>query len=425
MTALTSYLRGLAGDVVELSRLDSRVRGFLGGFMWRRAFVIAMGKGSVQMASGLEGLIEFEGGVVVKPRGSPGSVSGLEVIESSHPTPDESSLRAGEAVLEWARASRGGRLIVLVSGGASALVEKPLDPLTLDDVKAVTGLLLGCGATIHEVNTVRKHISAVKGGRLAAEAYPGEVLGLYASDVPGDSIDVIGSGPTVADPTTFKEALWVIERYELREALPWRALKLLEDGARGLAPETPKPGSLQLSKTRNELVAANIDVLRGLKYKLEAEGFNTVILTSRLEGEAREVGKALASITLEAINRGVPVGKPGAILAGGETSVKVKGKGRGGRNMELAFSWALTMWKWGSTEAAMLSMDTDGIDGFTDAAGAIVTPQVIGGLLDMKIDPYKVLDDNDTYTALEKVGALIKTGPTGTNLNSIQVILIA
>ncbi|MDM7275746.1 MAG: glycerate kinase [Thermoprotei archaeon] len=425
MAALTSYLRGLVEDVVELSKLDSRVRGFLEGLRWGRAFVIAMGKGSVQMASGLEGIVEFEGGVIVKPRGSPGSVGGLEVIESSHPTPDESSLRAGDSVLEWARASRGGRLIVLVSGGASALVEKPLEPLTLDDVKVTTSLLLGCGATIHEINTVRKHISAVKGGRLAAEAYPGEVLGLYASDVPGDNLDVIGSGPTVADSTTFREALWVIDRYGLREVMPQRVLKLLEDGARGLAPETPKPSSPQLSKTRNELVAANIDVLRGLKSKLETGGFNTVILTSRLEGEAREVGKALASITLEAANRGVPVGKPGAILAGGETSVKVKGKGRGGRNMELAFSWALTMWKWGSTDAAMLSMDTDGIDGFTDAAGAIVTPQVIGELLDMKIDPYKVLDDNDTYTALEKVGALIKTGPTGTNLNSIQVILVA
>ena len=424
---LISIARSLVNDVVELSRLDGRVKGYLERLGWRRAVVIAMGKGSIQMALGALNVLEVDGGVIVTPRGTGRPVDGLEVIESSHPLPDESSLKAGEAVLEWARvAGRLGRLLVLVSGGASALVEKPIDPLTIDDVREATRLLLGCGASIHEINSVRKHLSLVKGGRLATTAYPAEVRGLYASDVPGDRLDVIGSGPTVADPTTYCEALEVTRRYGVYERLPERVSRVLEDGCRGLREETPKPGSQLLSRTVNELVATNIDVLRGLEVKLRSMGFNTLILTSRLEGESREVGRALASITMEVIERGVPVQPPAAILAGGETTVRVRGRGRGGRNMELAFSWALSMRYWGYRgEAAILSMDTDGIDGFTDAAGAILVPGLVEELISMGVDPYRVLDDNDTYTAISRVGGLIVTGPTGSNLNSIQVILVS
>jgi glycerate 2-kinase len=424
---LISIARSLVNDVVELSRLDGRVREYLERLGWRRAVVIAMGKGSIQMALGALNVLEVDGGVIVTPRGTGRPVDGLEVIESSHPLPDESSLKAGEAVLEWARvAGRLGRLVVLVSGGASALVEKPIDPLTIDDVREATRLLLGCGASIHEINSVRKHLSLVKGGRLATTAYPAEVRGLYASDVPGDRLDVIGSGPTVADPTTYCEALEVTRRYGVYERLPERVSRVLEEGCRGLREETPKPGSQLLSRTVNELVAANIDVLRGLEVKLRSMGFNTLILTSRLEGESREVGRALASITMDVIERGVPVQPPAAILAGGETTVRVRGRGRGGRNMELAFSWALSMRYWGYRgEAAILSMDTDGIDGFTDAAGAILVPGLVEELISMGVDPYRVLEDNDTYTAISRVGGLIVTGPTGSNLNSIQVILVS
>ena len=424
---LVSIARSLVSDVVELSRLDSRVKGYLERLGWRRAVVIAMGKGSIQMALGALNVLEVDGGVIVTPRGTGRPVDGLEVIESSHPLPDESSLKAGEAVLEWARvAGRLGRLLVLVSGGASALVEKPIDPLTIDDVREATRLLLGCGASIHEINSVRKHLSLVKGGRLATTAYPAEVRGLYASDVPGDRLDVIGSGPTVADPTTYCEALEVTRRYGVYERLPERVSRVLEDGCRGLREETPKPGSQLLSRTVNELVATNIDVLRGLEVKLRSMGFNTLTLTSRLEGESREVGRALASITMEVIERGVPLQPPAAVLAGGETTVRVRGRGRGGRNMELAFSWALSMRYWGYRgEAAILSMDTDGIDGFTDAAGAILVPGLVEELISMGVDPYRVLEDNDTYAAISRVGGLIVTGPTGSNLNSIQVILVS
>ena len=416
--------RDLVRDVVELSRLDTKVREFLRRSGWSRSIVISVGKGALQMASGALDAIEVEGGVIITPRGLTGKVEGLEIIESSHPIPDESSVKAGEAALEWARAARGRRLLVLVSGGASSLMEKPLDPLTVDEVRETYRALLLCGASIHEINTVRKHISTVKGGRLAATAYPGEVLGLYASDVPGDKLDVIGSGPTVADPTTYADALEVLRKYKIESVIPESVLRVLEEGLRGLREETPKPGSQLLSRTVNELVASNVQVLKGLESRLQQLGFNTFILTTRLEGEAREVGRALASITLDSLERGIPVRRPGAILAGGETTVKVKGRGRGGRNMELAFSWALAMRYWGSREeAVILSMDTDGIDGVTDAAGAIVAPSDIEKLVTLGIDPYKILDDNDTYTALSRVGALIHTGPTGSNLASIQVIL--
>lgn len=423
--SLVGLARSLVRDIVELSRLDVRVKSLIQHINVGRAIVIAMGKGSIQMAEGVLGSIHVDGGVMVTPRGTGRRMGDLEVLEASHPIPGEDSLKAGESVLEWARNARGGRLVVLVSGGASALVEKLVEPLTLEDLRETTRLLLASGASIHEINTVRKHISQVKGGRLAATAYPGYVWGLYASDVPGDRIDVIGSGPTVADPTTYCDALNVVKRYGLMGELPARVVGVLDEGCRGLREETPKPGSELLSRTTNHLVASNIDVLKGLEVKLGEAGFNTLILTSRLEGESREVGRALASITMDIIEKNVPVRPPAALIAGGETTVKVRGRGRGGRNMELAFSWALAMRYWGyRDEAVILSMDTDGIDGYTDAAGAIVTPSMIDTLMEMGVDPYKILEDNDTYTALERIGALIKTGPTGSNLNSIQVILV-
>ncbi|MEN3000152.1 MAG: glycerate kinase [Acidilobaceae archaeon] len=411
----------LVGEVVTLARLDSRVKSRAPK---GKGVVVAVGKGAVQMARGLLEGFEAEGGVVVTARGAGGKVGGLELIESSHPLPDESSLRAGEAVLEWVRSARTSRLVVLVSGGASALVEKPLDPLTIEDVRETTKYLLSSGATIQEINAVRKHLSATKGGRLASYAYPAPVTGLYASDVPGDNMDAIGSGPTVGDPTTFRDAEAVLQRYGLEPQLPPRVVAFIKEGAEGRREETPKPGSPLLSRAANELVATNMDVLRGLEEKLKGLGFNTFVLTSRLEGEAREVGRVLASITLEAMSRGVPVAPPGAILTGGETTVRVRGKGKGGRNMELALSWAMVMRRWGSRgNAAILSMDTDGIDGFTDAAGAIASAESIERALAMNLDPQRALEENDSYSFFERVGGLVRTGPTGSNLNSLQVVL--
>ncbi|BAA79980.2 glycerate kinase [Aeropyrum pernix K1] len=425
---LVSILREAVGRVLEASRLDWRVRRLLEerGLCRSRAVVLALGKGSLQMARGALECLEPEGGVVVKPRGMTGNVEGLEVVEGSHPLPDEWSLRAGRRLLEWAgSAGEGDNVVVLVSGGGSALAEVPMEGLALEDLREVNMLLLKSGASIHEINTVRKHLSRIKGGRLAATAYPARVLGVYASDVPGDRLDMIASGPTVPDPTTYGDALAVLERYGLRDSAPPRVVALLEAGARGEVEETPKPGDRRLSTTENRLAASNMDVLEDLAAWLGGRGFNTLVLTSRLEGESREVGRALASIALEALDRGVPVKPPAALLAGGETTVTVRGGGRGGRNMELALAWSLAMAYWSpEAPAAILAMDTDGIDGRSDAAGAVAWPWLPVALRDAGLDPYQLLADNDSERAFAYAGSLVSTGLTGTNLNSVVVVLL-
>ncbi|MEB2836821.1 MAG: glycerate kinase [Desulfurococcales archaeon] len=427
--ALRRLLHELAGVAVEASRLEPRVRGAIPGGLRGPVYLVAIGKGAPAMARGaLESLGSVEGGVVATLRGVDTSgLDGLEVVYGEHPVPGPGSLRAGEAVLEWAReASRGGgTLLALVSGGGSAIAEVPVEGLSLEDLAEATRLLLASGATIDEVNAVRKHLSRIKGGRLAEAARPAGVLGLYASDVPGDRLDSIASGPTVPDPTTYSEALRVIDFYGLRERIPRAVLRVLEAGARGELPETPKPGSPVFEGVENRLVAANIDVLRAMGEWLSSRGYRVVVLTSRLEGESREAGRILASIALEAMDRGVPAEPPLALLAGGETTVTVRGPGRGGRNQELALAWAWRMSYWGARcEAGLLAMDTDGIDGVTDAAGAAVLPVDAERARSRGMDPLDYLARNDSYTILDSLGALIMTGPTGSNLNSVLALIV-
>ncbi|MCE4624399.1 MAG: glycerate kinase [Desulfurococcales archaeon] len=434
LLSTVNYLARLVDSIVSLSRLDLRVESSLRETEIGEAVVVAFGKGSCQMADGaLRSIGSVEGGVIVVPRGQVCRVEGLEVLESTHPIPSTASLKAAEAVLEWAETarSRGVTLLSLVSGGGSALVEKPLEGLTLEDIIEANRVLLASGLSILEINTIRKHLSSVKGGRLAARAYPANVIGLYASDVPGDRLDLIASGPTVPDPTTFQDALTIIEANGLDNMMPERVMKVLREGAKGLIPETPKPGDPVFERVDNRLVAANIDVLEGLKRKLEADGFNTLILTSRLEGESIEVGKALASIALEILERGTPIRPPAALIAGGETSVTLPpgSGGRGGRNTELALSLALRVDYWRPDlqpgRIGILSMDTDGIDGSSPAAGAItfngisrLAPGGRRGLLE-------ALALHDSYTVLDSLGLTVITGPTGTNLNSVTIVLIA
>ncbi len=419
---------GLVSNIVARSTgfpLEDRVRSYLPR---GECVVVSFGKSGLKMAGALEGSgVSVVGGVVVVPRGYPaGAPAGLERLEASHPVPDEGSLRAGEAVLEWARASRGGCLLALVSGGGSALVEAPVEPVTLEDLVEATRLLLGSGASIHEINAVRKHLSRIKGGRLAEEAYPARVYGLYASDVPGDRVDSIASGPTAPDPTTYRDALRILKFYDLYDRVPGSVVKVLEEGARGARRETPKPGSPVFNQVENRVVAANIDVLILIAEWLQGEGYETLIATSRLEGEAREAGRVIASITMEALDRGIPIKPPAALLLGGETTVRVRNpRGRGGRNMELALSWAYTMWYWGYRgEALIVSLDTDGIDGSTDAAGAYLEPGDVDEIRRRGVDPLEALDSNNTYDAIRAVNRLIVTGPTQVNLNSVTVVLL-
>ncbi len=427
---LLQYLRGMVDHVIRASDLYQRTRSVLERDKPDIRIVIAFGKASVPMAKAAVEVLgdRVEGGVVVIPRWrEPVKLGNLEVIQANHPVPDEGSLEAGEAVIEWSRAASGKGLLVLVSGGGSALVEKPQEGLTLEDLTRTTKLLLNSGANIHEINTVRKHLSMVKGGWLAKHAEPGPVYAYYASDVPGDRFESIASGPTAPDPTTYSDALLVLKRYELLGKVPMSVIKVLEEGASGRRPETPKPDDPVFRNVSNKLVAANIDVLIGLQNVLEKDGFNTLILTSRLDGDSREVGKALASITLEILERGVPIRPPAALLLGGETSVKVKNpEGRGGRNQELALSWLLHVDKWLTDygRVGLLAMDTDGIDGNSPAAGAIVVSGMSKLARDKGFDPYLYLEENNSYELLRAIGSTIETGGLDSNLNSVVIILI-
>lgn len=427
----SALVRKLVSWVIEASDLYSRtleaLRGAGEGYV-----VLALGKAAPAMArAAVEALERVEGGVVVYPKWMDARVpGGLEVVRGNHPVPDEDSIKAGEALIEWARsAARSGKpLLVLVSGGGSALAEYPREGVELEDIVEATRLLLASGASIHEINTVRKHLSLIKGGWLAKHASPSRVQGLYASDVPGDRLDSIASGPTVPDPTTFNDALRILDYYGLRGEFPPRALKILEDGARGLLPETPKPWDPVFGNVDNRLIAANMDVLEYLSARLQEEGYRTLILTSRLEGESREVGKMLSSIALEVLERGVPLEPPAAILAGGETTVTMRGRaGKGGRNQELVLSWAERIDYWlsgGEAPLLLLAMDTDGIDGASDAAGAWAVPGIARRLREAGLDPREMLESHDSYRALKEAGTLIITGPLESNLNSVIIMLI-
>ena len=399
----------------------------------RRPVLISIGKASASMAEGaLSALAKgVEGGVVVAPRGVDLSGLrgyGLEIMTGGHPLPDESSLSAGQAILEWTRESapKGVDLVVLVSGGSSALAESPLEGLDLDDLVQVNKILLNSGASISEINTVRRHVSKIKGGGLVKASRPSRVYGLYASDVPGDNIHDIGSGPTAPDPTTFRDALTVLELYGITSMAPVSVVELLRRGASGLVEETLKPGSPDSFRATNVVIARNLDVLESVEARLRSMGFNTLVLTSMLQGESREVGKVLASLTAEVKRSGRPVTPPAAIILGGETSVTVRGKGRGGRNQELALSWVIETKRLGLSErdSIMVALATDGIDGPTDAAGAAVTPGTFDELVRAGYNPLRALTENDSYSALELTGSLIKTGLTGTNLNNVIVVFV-
>ncbi len=422
-------LRSLAKHIVSLSDLSEPVYNYLKKPSFKRPpVIVAFGKGSCSMAKGaLNRLERVEGGTVVILEGSKCSLPGLEIVESTHPIPSDKSLHAAETVIEWIRRAGDSPVIVLVSGGGSAMVEKPLPGVELEDIAHATKVLLNAGLSILEINTVRKHLSLVKGGRLATYA-SGKVYGLYASDVPGDRLDLIASGPTVPDLTTFSDALDIITKNGLTDMMPTRVLEALERGMRGEIPETPKPGDPLFERVYNQLVAANINVLKGLQRKLEEAGYNTIILTSRIEGESREASKVLSSIALEILERGIPVEPPAALLVGGETAVTVAGEGRGGRNMELALSFALRLDYWRPDlphgTIRILAMDTDGIDGNTPSAGAIAFNGIREVCRERRLDPMDYLLRNDTYSLFSRLGLTIDTGPTGSNLNSVAVILI-
>lgn len=347
----------------------------------------------------------------------------VKIIEAGHPVPDENGMNGTAGIIKLLRDADEHTLVVcLISGGGSALLISPSQGITLAEKKRITGLLLNSGAQIQELNAVRKHISGVKGGRLARLASPAKVISLVLSDVIGDSLDVIASGPTSPDPTTFSDALSVLEKYRLTDETPESILKTLLDGEKGIVPETPKEDDPVFDKVDNLIIGSSKMALAAAKEKATDLGLSVNILSENIHGEAAEIGEWLAE---KAVSRKRNLGahhKPLCLISGGETTVTVRGKGLGGRNMELALAFAMAIG--GAEGITLLSAGTDGTDGPTDAAGAIVDGTTSTKAREAGLDPPEYLRNNDSYNFFSKAGGLFVTGPTGTNVMDIQIVVI-
>ena len=383
-----------------------------------RMIVIGAGKASAAMARAVED--HWSGalsGLVVTRYGYAVPCRHIEIAESAHPVPDAAGLRAAQRMLDAVKnLSEDDLVLCLISGGGSALLPLPAPGLGLDDKQAVNRMLLKSGATISEVNCVCRHLSAIKGGRLAAACHPARVVTLLISDVPGDRPIDIASGPTVADPTTCADALGIVRRYGID--LPAAAREILVSG-RG---ESVKPGDPRLARATLCIVAAPQAALEAAAAVARSEGIEPHILSDAIEGEARDVGKVLAAIALQAAERAQPVKPPCVLLSGGETTVTVRGHGRGGRNVEFLLSLALALD--GHPRIHALAGDTDGVDGIEEIAGAQVAPDSLQRAWQLGFRPRDVLDDNDAHRLFSALGDSVITGPTLTNVNDFRAILI-
>jgi hydroxypyruvate reductase len=384
-----------------------------------RTIVLGAGKASAAMAKAVEdnwpGALE---GIVVTRTGHGVPCRRIEIVEASHPVPDGRGENAARRILALAKTAGPDDLVLcLISGGASALLALPAEGLALADKQAINRALLRSGADIGEMNTVRKHLSAIKGGRLAAAAYPARIVTLLISDVPGDDPSVIGSGPTVADATTFADARAILARYGM-DPPPAVAARLA-----AAIDETPKPGDPRLAGSDVVMIASPRTSLEAAAKVARDAGVSPLILGDAIEGEAREVGRAVAGIALSVRRHGLPLKPPAVLLSGGETTVTVKGKGRGGRNTEFLAGLALQLA--GAPGIFALAGDTDGIDGSEDNAGAVVTPDSLARARDAGLDYHALLATNDAYGIFSGTGDLVVTGPTLTNVNDFRAVLIA
>jgi glycerate 2-kinase len=411
---------------IQLKNSNLRVNGYKFNLAkFKNIYVVGGGKASGSMAEALEQILGkyITNGLVNVPQGSKQKTKIIKLHEASHPVPNEAGVEGTRRMLEIAeQAEKDDLVICLISGGGSSLMPLPRDQISIADKREITNTLLKCGATINEINTVRKHISNFKGGWLAKKAYPATILNLILSDVVGDPLDFIASGPTVPDSTTFDDAIKVLKKYSLWDKTPESIKKILSDGEKGIIPETPKADDEAFKKVFNVIVGNNRFASLEACKQLKNEGLNTLLLTATLEGEARHIGVMLASIAREITASENPVKKPVGIVIGGETTVTVTGRGLGGRNQELALASALKLRELDGVVVASLS--TDGVDGPTDAAGAIVDGKTLERAAKMGLIPEEYLAENNSYNFFSKLGDLIFTGPTGTNVNDISIIIV-
>jgi glycerate 2-kinase len=414
---ISNHQLKIAGAIYDLKKFE-------------RVLVVGAGKASARMAQAIEALFgeKITAGLIIVKDGHTAPLSVIKQVEASHPVPNEAGIEGTQHILRLlGQANETTLVICLLSGGASALLVSPADGITLQDKQEATRLLLNAGASITELNAVRKHLSAVKGGQLAQAAYPAQVVTLILSDVIGDPIGVIASGPTAQDDSAFADAWAVIEKYGLQQNMPARVLVHLRRGIAGLVPETVKQGAPCLATTRNVIIGSIRQALGAAKEEIRQLGFAPQVISDTLQGEARDAARFLAQAARTECTAMRP-GEQRGLLCGGETTVTVRGNGKGGRNQELALAFALEVD--GMPGVSLLSAGTDGSDGPTDAAGATVDGKTAAQARSIGLDPLRYLDNNDSYAFFQQLDAAtdahshFKTGPTGTNVMDIQIILL-
>lgn len=390
---------------------------------FERVIVVGAGKASAPMAVAVEEILgdRIACGVVVVKDGHSEKTRKIEVIEAGHPEPDGRGADGARKLLDLASGAGPDTLMIaLFSGGGSALLPLYADGVDLDDMQHLTRLLLRCGATINEINAVRKHLSLVQGGRLARAAAGASILTLLVSDVVGNPLDVIASGPTSADTSTYHDALNVLGKYGVLAAAPSGPVQRLRRGAAGDIDETPKEGDQALRLVRHVIVADNAAAAAAAAAAASAIGFNSQLVTTHMEGEAREIARLLAGIARDLVTHRRPIAPPACMVFGGETTVTVSGAGKGGRNQEMALAAAIALR--GLPDLAMLCLGTDGNDGPTDAAGGLIDGETVARGEAIGMDARSYLADNNSYEFLNAVGDLVITGPTRTNVNDLAII---
>ncbi len=399
---------------------------------FRKVFLAGAGKAGVPMAEAVEEVVgdALERGlIVVKHRPPDSRLTRTEVLEAGHPEPDQAGVEAASCLIEFlaANLTRDDLLLLAISGGGSALLPSPVPAISFEDKKLTTRILLRCGATIQEMNAIRKHLSRLKGGRLLDFTADCTVIAMLLSDVVGDDLAAIASGPTSPDPTTFQDCLDVIQRYRIQSDLPGSVLPYLTAGAGGFDPEireTPKAGDPRFEQVQNAIVASNILALRAAAQQARREGFEPLILSSSIYGNTADLARFMVAIAREVLRSNHPLSPPCCLIGGGETTVRVEGDGKGGRNQEWALWCARECASWGETPVLFASLGSDGNDGPTDAAGAIATPRTARRAERMSLSIEDHLRRNDSYHFFQPLQDLIVTGPTQTNVMDLQLVLI-
>lgn len=408
------------GDIIEVGGRQYNLREY------KRIFVVGAGKAGAAMARATEEILGDrigQGWINVK-YGHLDQVEKVHIHEAGHPLPDEAGLKGTLSLVELIKqAGERDLVICLLSGGGSALLPLPVSGISLEEKQRTTELLLACGAGIDEVNAIRKHISRIKGGGLARLVYPATLICFILSDAVGDPLDVIASGPTVPDSTTFSQCLEIMEKYDLTDKVPAPVLSHIQRGVKEHGLETPKSAEPGFKKIQNTIIANNMQALKAAARKAEQLGYRPLILSSMVEGETREVARVHAAIAREIAASGHPLPPPACILSGGETTVTLRGKGLGGRNQEFALACALALA--GLNRVVVLSGGTDGTDGPTDAAGAIVDGSTVKRAQRLSLAPAAFLRNNDSYHFFERLGDLLITGPTRTNVMDLRIMLIS